>query len=296
MIPENLRRVEAFGLEGGGTLAYAYLPILERLEALGIELPFIAGTSAGAIIAKFLAAGLNTEQLRKLQERTPWKKFASYRPGALYRLAIKGGLNSLDYPREWLYSALEDTGLHRTTTFDDLLRYRGTHLHVVATRYETYGDENHGRPYVFSPATTPDVEVALAVLASMAVPLFWPPVEIDGWRFCDGGIVANHPLAVFSNHEPEQILGVRVDQQWEIERDLGKEPQKLDPSVGEIIDALQSMLRDLANRAYVPSKLWDRIIRIDVGAEKALNFRPDNSRFGRLQAAGVKALETWLSA
>jgi NTE family protein len=295
-VPPKLVRVEALALEGGGTLAHAYQPIIEALAAWR-PITHVAGTSAGAITAMLMAAGLSPEAIRQVQERTPWAAFSSYRPSALLRLLTTGGWHTLAFARSWLLEMLEHAGLAKSVTFAELHRLRGRHLAVIATRYERYGAHLDARPFVFSPAATPDAPVADAVLASLAVPVYWPPVAIDGWWFCDGGVATNHPLAVYAEtHQPEQVLGIRVDQSTEIEQHLGRlVPQPFRPTIRQVVVANGTMLHELANHAYVPSALWSRVIRVDVGAERALDFSTKAGRIDQLRAAGAAALVQWLA-
>jgi predicted acylesterase/phospholipase RssA len=295
VIPLKLRDVSALAFEGGGYLGNAYWPIAAELERHGIRCSAFAGTSAGAITAMLLATRYSAAAIDRIQRETPWHRFASYRPFVLARLLARGGIHSMAYAERWISERLGDAGI-RDATFAEVLSTRGAALHVVATRYERLGGDLAAEPFVFSPVTTPDVLVADAVAASMAVPLYWPPKEIDGWWFCDGGVAANHPLAVFrESHRPEQVLGIRVDASGEIERAAGRllaEPYR--PAVTQVVTANAMMLRDLANRAYVPSELWERTIRIDVGAESALDFTGGAERINRLRACGQNALEAWL--
>jgi predicted acylesterase/phospholipase RssA len=48
-------------------------------------------------------------------------------------------------------------------------------------------DLTHGRPVCFGPASHPNLEVALAVSASMALPALMAPVDWDGRTLADGG-------------------------------------------------------------------------------------------------------------
>jgi predicted acylesterase/phospholipase RssA len=292
--PEKLKAVDCLALEGGGYLGHAYVGILERLETWGIRPRELAGTSAGAITAMLLALDLPASKVRELQENTPWDRFSGYRFGALYRLLRLGGWHSMDYAREWIAGTIDAAGLDPTVTFGQLRRISGRSLSVAATRYYRGLDgTTHAEPRIFSPAETPDVQVADAVAASMAVPIFYPPVEIDGFWYADGGVAVNHPLHLFGDRPPEEILGLRVDQSSEIvSRAVLGEPVR--PGVPSQLRSLTSMLRDLTCRSYVPSALWPRVVRIDVGKERALDFSGGKARALALRKAGLRALETWL--
>ncbi len=295
-VPEKLAQVTAEAWEGGGFLGQAYGPIIEALEEW--ELPVIhhAGASAGAITAMLRAIGAPAAHVRQIQEATPWAEFAAYHPPAVLRLAFSGGWHSIDFARRWIVERLLEAGFPEDLTFHGLHRRTGHHLYVAATRYLRRGAAADAQPHVFSTEDTPEVPVADAVLASMAVPLFWPPVQVDGWWHCDGGVAMNHPLSIFSGLPCDQVLGVRLDSHREIE-DAGGDVavRPLRPRLPEILVANATMLRAVANQAFVPKELWQRIIRIDVGDESALDFRARPERIDRLRAAGAAALSSWVS-
>jgi len=297
MATDKLSLVIAEGWEGGGTLAASYSPIVEAFEERAPGIVHHAGTSAGAITALLRAILAPAAHIRELQELTPWDRFAGYRPPAFIRLLLRGGWHPIDYARSWIADRLRDAGLPNGLTFAGLKKRKGHSLYVAATRYFRHVDGGvEAEPYLFSPATTPDAPVGAAVLASMAVPLFWPPVGVGGWFFCDGGVAQNHPLSVFAQFPLEQIVGIRLDSRRELlfeSGEIAKEPVR--PGIGGIVAANATMLRTIANRTFVPDTLWPRIIRIDTGDESALDFRANPDRLVRLRAAGSAALDSWLA-
>jgi hypothetical protein len=58
---------------------------------------------------------------------------------------------------------------------------------------------------IFSQTTTPDLEVALAVAASVAIPVVFRPVELERngrtGEYVDGGLVSNLPVWIFANEK-----------------------------------------------------------------------------------------------
>jgi NTE family protein len=75
-------------------------------------------------------------------------------------------------------------------------------LHIIAANV------NRKKKRIFSSAADPDFPVAKAVRASMSIPLLFAPVEIDGDKHVDGGMVKNFPVDVFTNGLP--TIGLRV--------------------------------------------------------------------------------------
>lgn len=72
-------------------------------------------------------------------------------------------------------------------------------LKIVATNLRTKS------LFVFDGASTPDVEVAEAVAASIAIPLVFRPVTLTSYRdpgpFVDGGLVSNFPIWIFAEEK-----------------------------------------------------------------------------------------------
>src|SRR5438270_3131712 len=88
--------MKAFGVfEGGGAKGYAHVGALHAIEARGIELQAVAGSSIGAVIALLVAAGFTADELfRKTGEgnsgllsaswidqlnRTDWAAYEGFR-------------------------------------------------------------------------------------------------------------------------------------------------------------------------------------------------------------------------
>lgn len=271
--------------------------VLEALDGYGLPIVHHAGTSAGAITAMLRALGYSAGRIRELQAETPWKRFACYRFSHVWRLLRQGGWFSNEFMRSWIAERVVEAGMPEGLTFAGLRHRNGHSLYVGATRYQRYvGGRVEAAPFLFSPDATPDAPIAPAVAASAAVPVFWPAVQVENWWFGDGGIAMNHPVAALRGFEPEQIIGVRLDTGAEIlagSGDIALEPVR--PGLWEIVPALFEMTAGIANKAWVPEELWARIVRIDVGKERALDFRARPERIERLRAAGRKALAEWLA-
>lgn len=299
--PPCLSSVIGEAWEGGGMLGHAYGPVIEGFDTYHLPIIHHAGTSAGAITALLRALCYSASRIRELQEQTDWHKWALYRPPATVRLVRDRGWFPNTAPHSWIKERIEEAGFKSDLTFRQLWSYTGHKLYVVATRWEGYGASIGASPVVFSESTTPDTLVLSAVLASMSVPLFWPLVEIDGWWYCDGGMLINHPLGVLvdptlAGLSHEQVIGVRLDTSTDIQRATGAlKPVPVKPSLGQLIVGSGTLLHEAANTAHMPQDLWDRVIRIDVTGERALDFRVKPAAIQRLRAAGETAIREWVS-
>jgi NTE family protein len=286
-----LSRVRYLALEGGAGKGRAYAPVIRRLEEVGAKLEAVSGTSAGALTAGVLAMGADAAYVEHLARSRDFEAFLSrwclLDPGTYVttracRVVRTKGTHPAHAPMEWIRSQLEHFGHRQEITFAELLLATGIELHVAAVSW------TWGRLQIFSATETPDVPVALAMLASMSIPGIWPPVVIDGDVFVDGGALCNHPVCVFDGREPAEILGVRVDSREEI--DGG--PVDLEPGLGGLwryIGRVLGIVLDGASRQWVPEHLWERIIRIDVTGIPGLDFGP--AHLEALLQAGRRAVE-----
>jgi len=171
-----------FVLSGGGARGYAHLGVLKAFAEHHIFPEAISATSAGSIAAAFICDGYSTDEVReifrtnKLGLSMQWKNW-------------RAGFLSLKKVEEVLKQTL------RHTTFETL----PIPLHITATNFLT-GDQT-----VFS-------EGALipAVLAASSVPLLFPPVEIGGTQYVDGGLSGNLPIEPLLG-QYRDIIGVHVN-------------------------------------------------------------------------------------
>ncbi len=291
----HVDRIEAEAFEGGGVWGHAYVPVLESLLEAGANPRMHAGTSAGAIVAFLRALRYPPSEIGRLQESTDWAKWAQIDFSALWRLPFKKGLASTKVPREWLEERLLDLGLRLDLTFRELQEATEHQLCVVATRYAWIDGRPDATPRVFCPVRTPHAVVVDAVLASMAVPGLWPPVQVRehkraSYWYCDGGAGYNHPIDLFHHLPDEKVIGVRVDTSREIEfRRASVEPRR--PMLVHAVRALVAMLRREANRAHVDR--WHRIVRINVGDLRALEFDLPPEDIEALRKAGRRAWKKW---
>lgn len=158
-------------LSGGGAKSAAHVGALRALGEAGLAPSHYVGTSMGAVIAAAAAAGLDPESM--LARMTGIERRHVAAPA---RLAVFGGL--------YLPALLRPEPFRRTigtiipaSSFDDL----AVPLTVTAV------DLDSGELALFG-AGGRSVPLADALYASCALPLFYPPGQIEGRRYADGGL------------------------------------------------------------------------------------------------------------
>ena len=185
--PARPRRV-ALALGSGGARGWAHLGVLRALRERGIEVAAVAGTSMGALVGVFLAAG-RIEALEAVASTLDWRQLArflgEFTPS---RSGLTEGHRLLK----------EAAPLLRARTFADLpLPFR-----AVATDLQT-GEET----------VLADGPLLPAVRASISIPGLFTPVHLGGRWLIDGGLVNPVPVNVARALAPDiPVLAVDVTQ------------------------------------------------------------------------------------
>lgn len=297
-----LRGIKAVTFEGGGVLGFGYGPVIEAGEQAGWEPELFAGTSAGAITALVLALGADARYVHRLIKATPWERFESpswpkeFLFTKLRRLFTRGGLNSLDYPRQWLSDVIEDFGYNpETLTFGQLYAKTGRSLCVPVTAEDQERPELLGRWGSDSRSHL----IRDAVLASMAIPFYFEVARLRTRPYCDGGLCWNDPIDVVrlpwprrpDGYAPHEVLGARVDKPAEIHPDPEAKYRK---GIVRRVFRVFRILRKQANEAHVDDELWPRLVRINAGALQATDFDLTSDEIMSLREAGDVALAEWV--
>jgi NTE family protein len=176
----------ALVLSGGGNRGPLEVGALQVLLEHGMVPDMLVGTSAGAINAAFLAIDPTPATALELGRlwMTAEKRgvFRGNRLTVLWRLLT--GKDSL-YRNEDFRSLIEDSLPAETTCFADIAAVK---LFIVATRLHT------GEPRVFG--KDPQEQLLDAIMASTALPPFFPPWPCGDELLIDGGIAADLPVRI----------------------------------------------------------------------------------------------------
>lgn len=214
-------------LEGGGVKGIGLVGAVATLAEAGYRFPRVAGTSAGAVVAAYVAALQRAgEPLSRLEDIARSVDYGKLRDrgvlgraaGPLARvvdglsLAFDGGVFEGDYLRSWVAGTLGDLGVR---TFGDL---RIDDADLDAAPEQRYGlvvtasDVSRKRlvrwPWDYGLyGLDPDEQpVADAVRASASIPFFFEPVTLRARdatghqqvsTLVDGGVLSNFPIEMF---------------------------------------------------------------------------------------------------
>ena len=169
-------------LSGGGARGVAHLGVIKALNEFGIKPDILSGSSAGAMVAAFYAAGFRDEEIMEI--------ITSSRFFSIFHLHIG------------------KSGLFDMGTFDDIYKKYFPHnsfeglpipIHIAAT------DIIHGESKYFSTG-----DLSKAIMASSCVPTVFEPVEHEGLTLLDGGILNNLPIEPLLG-KCDKLIGIHVN-------------------------------------------------------------------------------------
>ncbi|MFP4375204.1 MAG: patatin-like phospholipase family protein [Spirochaetaceae bacterium] len=171
-------------LGGGAARGIAHVGVLKVLEAHGVDIDYVAGTSAGSLIGALYCSGYTWQQIRDIVADVNW--------GDLVQPALfssKGLVNP---------SKLEKLldKLISKKTFEEL----SIPLNVVAVDLLT------GELYIFREGS-----VARAVRASSSIPGMFSPLEWNGMVLIDGGVKNNVPADIVKDMGADIVIAVDVN-------------------------------------------------------------------------------------
>lgn len=178
-------------LSGGGVKAAAHLGAVRALTDAGLRPTRFVGTSMGAVMAAGLAGGIApseiVERARGIRRRDVARLSAAALVQGLFAPALLH-----DEPLRQTIARL--VGLER---FDQMT----LPLTVTAADLDTgeeirFGDGGEDAP------------LQDALYASCALPLWYPPAELNGHRLADGGLRGPLPLTVAAGFEADLVVAV----------------------------------------------------------------------------------------
>lgn len=176
------KKTIGIALSGGGLRGIAHLGVIKALEENDLRPAVISGTSAGAIVGAFYAAGYQPDELMEIVTRL---SFFSPR-------ALRFSTSAL-FDRQMLLKIFHH--YFPGNRFSDLQ----LPLYVAAT------DIVSGRSVYFHEG---DLDEAL--MASASIPFVFPVTRIDERFFLDGGIVNNLPVQPIRN-KCDILIGINVN-------------------------------------------------------------------------------------
>ena len=190
--------MRAFVLSGGANYGAQQAGALEVLFEAGLQPDMVMGVSAGALNAAWVAVHPTLEGAQELARI--WREEAAASVPSVGPLAallrLIGGRDSLlsndsllQFIRRWPFAE---------NTFGEFTQPR---LYTVAARYDDgalriFGDD-------------PNDRILDGLMTSTAMPPFYPPWEVDGVLYLDGGVTSHLPLQAAVDRGADEIFALR---------------------------------------------------------------------------------------
>ena len=187
-----------FVLGGGGTRGAAQAGALHALIERGIVPELVVGTSVGSINAAQIAAYPTIEGTLALEES--WRVFSqeslvgnSRRSAAWRTVRGKPSMYSNEHLRQFI---------SKRTPPDFKFASLDMPLYIVASELYT------GRPYIFG--DNPREKVLDAIMASTAIPPYFPPAKHNNVLLVDGSVSAAMPLRIAIQRGATEIYAIDI--------------------------------------------------------------------------------------
>lgn len=231
-------------LSGGGAKGFAHIGALKVIEEAGLPIDFIAGTSMGSIIGGLYAMGYDLETMIELTKLQDWD-------------AVMADI----IPQKYIPIDEKRMDRHYLATFpfrDKKIQmkpaiHEGVRINLLLARLTSpaYKIEDYNDLSIPFLCVASDMEKAEAyemtkgnlqrsIRASMSIPFYFSPVEVDGRLLVDGGLRNNFPVQNVKDKGVDIIVGIDVQRDFRKKDDLH--------SMAKIMDQIIAMADIEANR------------------------------------------------
>jgi NTE family protein len=169
-------------LGGGAARGFSHIGVIQVLEEAGIRPDFVAGTSAGSLVAALYASGKSGPEM-----------------AALAQAMDEGSITDWAFPTRGLIRGEALARYVRDNTGNRSIEQMKLPLGIVAT------DLDNGSAVLFRRGDT-----GTAVRASSAVPAVFQPVKIGQREYVDGGLVSPVPVRFARQMGAELVIAVDI--------------------------------------------------------------------------------------
>ncbi|CAM3250891.1 patatin-like phospholipase family protein [Filibacter tadaridae] len=275
---------------------FALVGAYQVLEEKGYEFRRVAGTSAGAILASFIAAGYSGKEIERLLDEQDFNELLDPRrliiplPSMKWiRLYWQLGLYQGKALENWFLEKLAAKGVY---SFSDLppgsLKLIASDLTnskmiVLPDDLESYGIDADSFP------------IARALRMSCGIPFFFEPLRLlakSGETIVvDGGVLSNFPIWLFEDGDGKNerpVLGLKLSGSKE------EMPGHKIKNALDLFQALFSTMQNAHDDRYISRKHENNIVFIPVENYSATDFDLDEETKNELMEIGRTRTEQFL--
>jgi NTE family protein len=210
----NPRPKIGLALSGGGAKGLAHIGILKAIDSAGLNIDYITGTSMGAVIGSLYSIGYSANQIEAMTRKIDWDILLSN------QLSLRS--LSMEEKDEYGKYAVELPYINNKLKLPSgiidgqELWFKFSELYFPVQRIKDFSkfsipfkciasDISNGQAIVFDKG-----DIATAVRASMAIPSLFTPVDYNGYRLVDGGLVRNFPVKDVKDMGADIVIGSSV--------------------------------------------------------------------------------------
>jgi NTE family protein len=241
-------------LGGGGARGIAHIVVVEALDELGLKPVIIAGTSIGGIIGAAYAAGISGAEIRAyvtdlFRHRSEvMSRFWQLRPKRVRDLFSEGAFSIGQFDAVRVLETFLPRGF--PADFADLK----IPLKLVATDF-----------YGWQEAVLAEGPLIRAIAASIAIPVLFRPVVVEGRVMIDGGVSNPLPFDLVSD-SADLVIAV----------DAGSGPisgrRKLPGAADAVFGSMQIFMRSITKEKLRVSRPPEILLRPPFNPFRALEF------------------------
>ena len=162
-------------LSGGGARGIAHIGVLAALEYYGISPQYISGSSMGALVGTFYAAGLKPDEIVEIIRNEKVYRLFNW---SLPKHGMKHGMLSLSLVHKLMQQWIKEDSFEK----------------LKKTLFVSTSNLTSGEPVVFS--SGPLFQPAIA---SASIPVIFEPQIINGEAYVDGGLFNDLPVEPLLN-------------------------------------------------------------------------------------------------
>jgi len=207
-------------LSGGGSNGVSHIGVLKALEENNIPIDYITGTSMGALVGGFYAAGYSPEEIEQIFLSNEFRKWAEGELDGKYvyylrEKEVDPSLITFKVSTDTIWETSLPTNLISPAAIDyGLMRYFAPSTAISNSDFDSLfipfrcvaSDIISKRFFVFDKG-----KLATAIRASIAYPFYLSPVPYEDKLLFDGGLYNNFPSDImYDDFMPDYIIGSNV--------------------------------------------------------------------------------------
>ena len=246
-------------MSGGGAKGWAYIGLLKVMQEVGLEVDYIAGSSAGSIVGGMYALGYHPDTMLKIIRTVNWDDLLTDkidREFIAYDEKEFGDTYIMDFPIR-----NKKVGLKASLYEGQEINLLANHIYSPA--YNIYDFKDLPTPFLCmgTDLLTGDAVVLdkgylpMAIRGSMSIPAYFSPTLYNGKYLIDGGVVNNYPVKPVKDRGVDFIFGA------DVQSGVKKSIEDLS-SMTAVLDQIIGFNRVEANK--IAYELTDLYIRFDM--------------------------------